>query len=308
VPDDQLLATAKWHCIVRNTGWVRPAKGCRKTLADPTTVSCFWKSEVYINNVQKFSSDHAVYKSRGSGIGAATRPRMVGKGFESRWKLGIFFLHNVQTGSGAYLKAYFQNMRTKCDGRRSQCPRSLRRRSTVSRLLGLWVRIPPEAWMSVSCECCVLSGRDLWDGLITRPEESYQVWCVQKVWSWSLEKWGGLGPQGAVDPLEKKCDSQRLFLKNSVPTANKTPLNAIWKNKSMIIVLDTNTVCERLPSFTVKIKCVFLLLCLRGISEKCCLKVKLKRKVLLVMCQNGIVSIELARSTDKYWRSCCVVV
>ena len=28
--------------------------------------------------------------------------------------------------------------------------------------------------MSVSCECCVLSGRGLCDGLITRPEKSYQ--------------------------------------------------------------------------------------------------------------------------------------
>jgi hypothetical protein len=27
----------------------------------------------------------------------------------------------------------------------------------AARLLGLWFRIPPEAWMSVSCECCVLS-------------------------------------------------------------------------------------------------------------------------------------------------------
>jgi hypothetical protein len=35
--------------------------------------------------------------------------------------------------------------------------------------------------MSVSCECCVLSGRVLCDGLITRPEESYRLWCVYSV-------------------------------------------------------------------------------------------------------------------------------
>ena len=28
------------------------------------------------------------------------------------------------------------------------------------------------------CECFVLSGRGLCDGLITRPEESYRLWCV----------------------------------------------------------------------------------------------------------------------------------
>jgi len=32
--------------------------------------------------------------------------------------------------------------------------------------------------MFVCCECCVLSGRGLWDELITRPEESYRLWCV----------------------------------------------------------------------------------------------------------------------------------
>jgi hypothetical protein len=47
-------------------------------------------------------------------------------------------------------------------------------------LLGLWIRIPPGAWISVSFECCVLSGRGLCDGLITRPGESYRLWCVSE--------------------------------------------------------------------------------------------------------------------------------
>jgi len=41
-------------------------------------------------------------------------------------------------------------------------------------LLRSWVRIPPGA----CCECHVLSGRGLCDELITRPEESYRLWCV----------------------------------------------------------------------------------------------------------------------------------
>jgi hypothetical protein len=32
--------------------------------------------------------------------------------------------------------------------------------------------------MFVSCECYVLSGRSLCDGLLTLPEESCQLWCV----------------------------------------------------------------------------------------------------------------------------------
>jgi len=32
--------------------------------------------------------------------------------------------------------------------------------------------------MFVCFECCVLSGRGLCDEPITRPEESYRLWCV----------------------------------------------------------------------------------------------------------------------------------
>jgi hypothetical protein len=32
--------------------------------------------------------------------------------------------------------------------------------------------------MSVSFECCVLSGGGFCDELITRPEESNRLWCV----------------------------------------------------------------------------------------------------------------------------------
>ena len=41
-----------------------------------------------------------------------------------------------------------------------------------------WVRISPGAWIFVCCECRVLSGRGLCDELITRPEDSYRLWCV----------------------------------------------------------------------------------------------------------------------------------
>jgi hypothetical protein len=74
---------------------------------------------------------------------------------------------------------------------RSQWPWGLRGGSAAARLLGLWVRMPPGSWMSVSCECCVVSGRGLCDGLVPRPEESYRVSCVWSVWSWSVQKWGG---------------------------------------------------------------------------------------------------------------------
>jgi hypothetical protein len=57
-------------------------------------------------------------------------------------------------------------------------PHGLRRGPTAARLLGLRVRIPSMARMSVCFECCVLSGRGLCVGLITRPEESDEMWFV----------------------------------------------------------------------------------------------------------------------------------
>jgi hypothetical protein len=57
-------------------------------------------------------------------------------------------------------------------------PRGLRRVPSAERLLGSWVRIQPVAWMFVPCQYCVLSGRGLCDRPITRPGESYRVWCV----------------------------------------------------------------------------------------------------------------------------------
>ena len=56
---------------------------------------------------------------------------------------------------------------------RSQWPRGLRRGSAAARLLKLWVRISPGAWLSVSSDCCVLSGTGLCDGPMSHPEESY---------------------------------------------------------------------------------------------------------------------------------------
>ena len=95
---------------------------------------------------------------------------------------------------------HLQCITNKC---RSQWPRGLRSGSAAARLLGLWVQIPPGAWMSVSCECCVLSGRGLCDRLITRPEESYRLWFVvvcDLETSWMRRPW----PTGGLLRQEKK--------------------------------------------------------------------------------------------------------
>ena len=57
---------------------------------------------------------------------------------------------------------------------------------------------PTGAWMSVCCECCVLSGRGLCDELITHPEESYRLWCVVVC---DLEKTTLVNEDEGQDPL-----------------------------------------------------------------------------------------------------------
>jgi hypothetical protein len=79
---------------------------------------------------------------------------------------------------------------------RSQWPRRLRSRSAAARLLRFWVRIPLGSWISISCECCVLSGRGFCDELITRPDESYWPWFVvvcDLETSWMRKPWSTRG-------------------------------------------------------------------------------------------------------------------
>jgi len=53
---------------------------------------------------------------------------------------------------------------------------------------GLHVPITPVTLKFVSRKCCVLSGRGLWFGLFTSPEESWWVLFVAWVWSQNLDK------------------------------------------------------------------------------------------------------------------------
>jgi hypothetical protein len=77
--------------------------------------------------------------------------------------------------------------------------------------------------MSVCCECCVLSGSDLCDELITRPEESYRLWCVVV------------------------CDLETSWIRRPLPTGGllrqkQTNYEGMWRCESLarrILKLDT---------------------------------------------------------------------
>jgi len=92
-------------------------------------------------------------------------------------------LHRISESLEGIHSTWRQNALLTDSQRRITCIRvtytgGLRRRSATARPLRLWIRILPGAWMSVCCECCVLSGRGLCGRLITGPEESYRLRCV----------------------------------------------------------------------------------------------------------------------------------
>jgi hypothetical protein len=80
-------------------------------------------------------------------------------------------------------------------------------------------KIPPGAWMFVSCESCVLlSGKGLCDEPIPRPEESYRLWCVsqcdQKELQTSiLKRETGVGRRGRLK--KKRILRNHVYIKYS---------------------------------------------------------------------------------------------
>jgi hypothetical protein len=66
--------------------------------------------------------------------------------------------------------------------------------------------------MFVCCECCVLSGRDLCDEPITRPEESYRRSCVVE------------------------CDLETSRMRRPWPALDRSATGGIACNNNMILI------------------------------------------------------------------------
>jgi hypothetical protein len=88
-------------------------------------------------------------------------------------------------------------------GCRSQWSRGLRRGSTAARLLGLRVRIPPGAWMSVSCDCCFVRFRSLRRADLSSRGILPSVMCLSVI---EEPHSGGLRPLGLLSREKERCD------------------------------------------------------------------------------------------------------
>ena len=97
--------------------------------------------------------------------------------------------------------------------------------------------------MSVCCECCVLSGRGICDGLITRPEESYRLWCVAVC---------DIGISSMSSQISINCDNlNRRYITgciscvplivtvNTIAECPRTDYNIYWEKKKELYYFST---------------------------------------------------------------------
>jgi hypothetical protein len=117
----------------------------------------------------------------------------------SQGMLELHYIHVDNVGPYSKLKFWLYRKRPVPVAVRSNasfCGRSL---------AGIAGSNPVEAWISVCCECSVLSGRGLCDELITRPDESYRPRCIvvcDVETSWMRRSW----PTGSC------CTKRKMLL------------------------------------------------------------------------------------------------
>ena len=97
--------------------------------------------------------------------------------------------------------------------------------------------------MFVCVECCVLSGRGLRDGLITRPEKSCRLWCVVMcdLETWSMRRpWPALGRSATGEKMLNWCE--------------KSPEDNLREIETCRSLIDRN-LCKRIYNFNIQFLC-----------------------------------------------------
>jgi hypothetical protein len=107
--------------------------------------------------------------------------------------------------------------------RQSKWPRGLRRGSAAASLLGLRVRIPPGAWMSVCCEYCVYGEVEVsasgWSLVQRSPTECVFLSVIVKP-----RKRGAPIPRWAAAPQKKRAPHNHVRLLRACAAGSATRL------------------------------------------------------------------------------------
>jgi hypothetical protein len=171
----------------------------------------------------------------------------------------------------------------------------------------------------VSCECCVLSGRGLCLGLITRPEESYRVWCVlsecDREASIMRRPWL---TKGCCAIGRKKCNWCRCPPSRTISTnvcVLLYPYAVLWPyiNTAPTVLKTSRDIQETFYAFNVKLRGI-LVVAERGvklyfIAWTLCLVVRIwndlvlscKRQLFLNLCLYAIYVFYFYSSFSNRW-------
>jgi hypothetical protein len=171
--------------------------------------------------------------------------------------------------------------------RRSQCLRRLTRGSAAAGLLGLRVRIPPGAWISAFCECCVFSGRglcDAWPLVQSAPTKCGVSECDR-----SIQWGGGLSPLGLSNHDEKR---QKVYI--HIKQLNvSTDMRSFWGCTLYKAVVSFYKLNVHHPSWRLSTRHKFY-----SFSKKDWLITSLTRIELVVSFSGNIEPIHLLREWD----------
>ena len=106
-------------------------------------------------------------------------------------------------------------------------------------LCGIAVRIPQGAWLSVSCACCLSSGGIFCVGMITRPEESYRVWCDltecgREAWVMRRLNWGccAMEQENYIEDNSATCCA---ILRTLSPLVRRFCMLTSWSSQVMCV-------------------------------------------------------------------------
>ena len=161
-----------------------------------------------------------------------------------------------------YLPIYNQALKEES---RSQWPRGQSRGFAAACLLGLWVRISPASWMSVSRGCCVFSGRVPWVGWSLVQRSPTECGVSKWVWSWILDNeedlthlgdcaMGGGDKIKELGPIAVDCSDISLSYQNTVYTQEVVRLSLHSCALQCISSLLSSTHRDSLKVFALYIK------------------------------------------------------